>query len=276
MYIRKRVKKKRHFSKKHKILLLVLLGVVACLGTILFNKVVNDTRYPVVSSAPEPDHELRTVGGLEPTTKNRTIYPYSVIPGGVRDRDELATHISNDPVVNTHYKNFRVLLARLMRAPKARQVHVSYRLGNRVYWTAKTVRIPEGEILITDGNEVARTRCGNLISEDPKEPVSPEEPPIEVLETPIEKVDTIQLEKFADTSWQPQEVDPMDPFVPIPDPAIIHPYVPPKMTTILPRYYHPPRFRIPFHHIIVSEPGSLILIIAGLTVLLVLRLTWKN
>lgn len=256
--------------------MLILLGVCACLVTILFNKVVHNTRESMISGTPDSNRSPETAGGVLPAKEKRTIYPYSVIPGGVRDRDELETHMGNDPVVNTHYKNFKVLFAKVMRAREARRVHVSYRLGNQIYWTAKTVRIPKGETLITDGSETARTRCGNLISEEPKEPVSAEEPPIEILETPIEKVDTIQLEAFADTSLHEKKVDPMDPFVPIPDPAIIHPYVPPKPTAILPRYYHPPRFRIPFHHIVVSEPGSLILIFAGLTVLLIIRFTWKD
>jgi PEP-CTERM motif len=41
-------------------------------------------------------------------------------------------------------------------------------LRNRIFWTYKKILIPKGEVLITDGTNYARTRCGNRLSDVPK------------------------------------------------------------------------------------------------------------
>ena len=63
-------------------------------------------------------------------------------------------------------------------------MYVSYRLGDRVFWTAKTLKLAKGEAVITDGVNEARARCGNRLSPTPVEPVSPEQPPPQVFEAP--------------------------------------------------------------------------------------------
>ncbi len=258
--------------------MLCLLGIAACLGTILYNSAVKNSDVAGIFNATDTDRPSERVANLLPAKSKRAIYPYSVIPGGVQDREELVASVNRDPVVNAHYSNFKVRLARTIKSEQARYVHVSYRLRDRIYWTAKTVKIPKGEALITDGKEYARTRCGNQISEEPRKPVSAEEPPIEMLEAPmVPKVDTVELETFVDTGWKPRELLPLDPSIPIAGPALITPYTPVKRNDILPRYYHPPRFRLTRRPpIIVPEPATLLLLIAGLTVLIVTKFTWKK
>lgn len=106
---------------------------------------------------------------------SRPVYPYSVIPHGIESAQELQTAIHHDPVVSAHYSDFRVSAARSIRLTRERQFFVSYRVGNQVYWTKRKIALHAGELLLTDGTHLARTRCGNRLSEIPATPTSPSE-----------------------------------------------------------------------------------------------------
>ena len=95
----------------------------------------------------------------------RKVYPYSVIPGGVESAADLKNSVLHDPVVAKHYEDFAVERTRVVRLNQNRSLYVSYRLGNRVFWSRKPMMLPKGETVITDGEHVARTRCGNRLSE---------------------------------------------------------------------------------------------------------------
>src|ERR1700758_1586215 len=114
-----------------------------------------------------------------------SVYPYSVIPGGVYSATQLRTALRRDPVVAAHYRNFQTHSGQLIRLASERHVYVSYRVAGRIYWTRKKVTLYAGETLLSDGTHLARTRCGNRISEVPAEPTSPSEPPSEVLNPPV-------------------------------------------------------------------------------------------
>jgi hypothetical protein len=94
----------------------------------------------------------------------RVVYPYSVLSGGVWSRAELARRLAGDAVAAAHYRGFRTAAARVERLSSARRAYVSYRIDNAVYWTRAPVVIPAGEAVITDGENVARARCGNRLS----------------------------------------------------------------------------------------------------------------
>ncbi len=121
------------------------------------------------------------------------VYPYSVIPGGVRDADDLRRATQHDRLVWQHYLNFQYEHARLVRATEAREVYLSYRLRNHIYWTRKRMRLHPGELLLTDGKITARTRCGNQVSEVPKAEVSEEEPSEDVLDRPVARLEAPAL-----------------------------------------------------------------------------------
>src|SRR5258708_2114366 len=116
------------------------------------------------------------------------VYPYSVIPGGVRDVADLQEHAARDYVVRRHFAGFNYQRAHLVRSGTSREVYLSYRLRDRVYWTRKKVRLLEAELLITDGTITARARCGNQIPETPKPEVSDEEPAAPVLDEPVREI----------------------------------------------------------------------------------------
>jgi hypothetical protein len=54
--------------------------------------------------APEVAAEVSPKAGLSP----RPVFPYSVVPGGVRDAQELQKAAATDPVVGKHYSDFRI------------------------------------------------------------------------------------------------------------------------------------------------------------------------
>lgn len=112
----------------------------------------------------------------------RRIYPYSVIPGGVESVRELRSALAHDAVAARHYQGFDVSKARLIRLTQDRETYVSYRMGNRVYWTSKKLKLRKGETILTDGRHDARTRCGNRLSNTPSKETSPKEPSPEEME----------------------------------------------------------------------------------------------
>ena len=113
-----------------------------------------------------------------------TVFPYSVIPGGVRDASELRSAAAKDVVVAEHYSDFRIARAHTIRLDRPTAMFVSYRMNNHVYWTRNRMTIPAGETLISDGESYARVRCGNRLSPIVALPVSIAEPPAEKLDTP--------------------------------------------------------------------------------------------
>ena len=115
----------------------------------------------------------------------RPIYPYSVIPGGAAEVEELKQAIARDPVVAAHYAEFAIDNARVERLTRPRLAYVSYRIGNSVFWTRNRIALKSGETILTDGVRGARTRCGNQIADEPG-PVSPLEPPETVLDSPVQ------------------------------------------------------------------------------------------
>ena len=117
------------------------------------------------------------------------VYPYSVIPGGVKDSEDLRYAALRDYIVRRHYARFDFTHARLLRATEAREVYLSYRIRDSVYWTRRKVRLHPGELLLTDGKITARARCGNQISDTIQPEVSNEEPDVDVMDHPVLAVD---------------------------------------------------------------------------------------
>ncbi len=121
-----------------------------------------------------------------PSKNVRPVYPYSIVPGGIHDPKELESVFEHDPVVAAHYRGFDFRRARVVQLTQDRTVYVSYRIAGRVYWTTKRVLLHRGEKVITDGKMTLRTRCGNQVSETPRQEVSPHEPSIAKMERPIQ------------------------------------------------------------------------------------------
>jgi hypothetical protein len=116
-----------------------------------------------VALRPRPPEAARTP---------RKVYPYSVIPGGAYSGEELALARRVDRVVAEHYADFEPAAASLRALPADAYLYVSYRKGDKVYWTANKRRIPKGEMVLCDGQHLARGRCGNRLSAVPQFPIA--------------------------------------------------------------------------------------------------------
>jgi hypothetical protein len=112
------------------------------------------------------------------------VYPYSVVDGGVHSVQELQSAIWRDPVVARHYSNFKLDRARVIEATADGDFHVSYRIGDEIFWTKKRLKVAKGEKLITDDTNFTRTRCANVLSEVIPGKTSPAEPTPQVFDTP--------------------------------------------------------------------------------------------
>ena len=120
------------------------------------------------------------------TESRQVVYPYSVVPGGVRSPEELHQASLRDHVVGRHFSGFDFRRARVVELQQPKLVYLSYRMGNKVFWTKKQVHLRRGEKLISDGVISARTRCANQVSATPQNAISAEEPPAEAFEDPYE------------------------------------------------------------------------------------------
>jgi PEP-CTERM motif-containing protein len=157
-------RKSERFIPVHRLAWLLLISFavgVACFAGLHHHQVqpIAPAAQSVASSFLIPSPEVAL------DQSQRTVYPYSVIPGGVHNVAELKSAMGNDPIVEAHYVEFQVARLRVVRLDRARSLHVSYRIGNRIYWTRGRMNLAKGETVITDGVLMARTRCGNLAAD---------------------------------------------------------------------------------------------------------------
>lgn len=211
---------------------------------------------------------------------SRPNYRYSVIRGGAYSTQELTFARLRDPIVDGHYSDFERSKVRFVHAASQRSVYVSYRLNDKIYWTRRPVHLAQAEMLITDGLHEARARCGNRISETPREPIAPEEPPMATLDdlepppvewTAMADAPLILPEVFPTPT--PVELAVAEPVVvplvePLPRPYPIRPSVPGVIPwddrpPIPPRPpYYPPTYPTP-------EPSTAILLAGALAAMII-------
>ncbi len=133
-------------------------------------------------------HGLRAMNGLELTPdyrSGRQVFPYSVVPGGLRNLRDAEVSIDSDPVVALHYRDLHIENLLLRRTATAMDVFVSYRVQNAIYWTSRRIHLAKGELVLVDGKNMIRARCGNRIAFElpPAASKAPSiEPPPEVFE----------------------------------------------------------------------------------------------
>jgi hypothetical protein len=99
----------------------------------------------------------------------RKVYRYSIVPGGVYSPEELTRARRVDAVVAAHYADFG-RSARVGKLATDMYVYVSYRKADKVFWSTKKHRVCAGESVLTDGTNMARTRCGNRLSVTAQQP----------------------------------------------------------------------------------------------------------
>ena len=122
---------------------------------------------------------------LQTVEAKRRVYPYSIVPGGAWNVEQ-AKRAMTDPAVRDHYAAFN--LKNLKQAVLTADLYgyVSYRFGDKVYWTSNKLHLKAGETVYTDGQHIARGRCLNCYSEHPMMPVRVHEPTEAVLDMSVE------------------------------------------------------------------------------------------
>jgi hypothetical protein len=118
----------------------------------------------------------------EPRHPSRKVYPYSVIPGGVYTTTELADAAADDPTVAEHYADVTPTAMHVKVVDEVREAYMSYRIGDRIFWTKRMLPLREGERILSDGDVAIRARCGNRLSDVPRAPTSDVEPTAEEFE----------------------------------------------------------------------------------------------
>ena len=144
--------------------------------------------YPYLETDPSdaPSGGARAPIGLEDQLRRgiRPVFPNSVVAGGAYSTAELRAAAQSDSVVATHYKGLRLDRFQPVRLAHARMAHVSFRVGSQIYWTKNRVTIRPGEVVLTDGDNKIRARCGNRISDLPQFPALPGEPAEKTMDEP--------------------------------------------------------------------------------------------
>lgn len=140
------------------------------------------TRLRVRSRQPAAPLAYRTVVVEHQVT--RKVYPYSIVPGGADDV-RTAKRAMLDPAIHSHYASFDLSQLREVTLATNMSGYVSYRWGDKIYWTSKKLTLRAGEKVFTDGTHIARGRCLNCYSALPMSPTRPHEPTEAVLDAPV-------------------------------------------------------------------------------------------
>jgi hypothetical protein len=162
------------------VLFILALGVAIYLGAA--RHLPNLEPVPLSATLTSPALDATPAAARVPF--ERDTYPYSVIDGGAANVEELKAAMARDPVVAAHYVGFAIDRTHVEQLTQPRLAHVSYRIGNSVFWTRKPVVVKAGETVLTDGLHVARTRCGNQLADRPAQ-VSPMEPAPGAMDAPL-------------------------------------------------------------------------------------------
>ena len=94
----------------------------------------------------------------------RAVFKYSVVPGGVRSQAELEAAAKRDPLVRRHYQGIHFDNVKETHLDHDMQAYVSYRVKDKIYWTQRKLNLHKGELVLTDGKNMVRGRCGNRVS----------------------------------------------------------------------------------------------------------------
>jgi hypothetical protein len=115
----------------------------------------------------------------------RKVYPYSIVPGGAENVRQAKVAMA-DPAIRAHYAGVDLAQLKEVKLTTNLSGYVSYRWGDKIYWTRKPLTLRAGETVFTDGTHIVRGRCLNCYSARPMLPVRPTEPTEKVLDTPVE------------------------------------------------------------------------------------------
>jgi hypothetical protein len=209
----------------------------------------------------------------------RPVVPFSVIPGGVRDPHELEASMVADRVVRAQYEHIRLRGLAVVRLERPTLMYASYRVGDQVYWTRHKLQLAEGELVLTDGVNTIRARCGNMLARElplQRQAEPPSDPPPEVFEAGIPALRPVAVPEMAQTDEPLTTADVPDlPALDGPPPSYPH-TLPLAPVASSPSYWPPvvvppiycctkrqPPEQPPIHPAETPEPGTIVLLATG-------------
>ena len=162
--------------KQFQYVLLVLLSLVLSSSCSRETKTENQVAARFYAVEAEPNYQA--------DLSKRQVFPFSVVPGGTITKEEVKAKVAADPTVREHYKGIDFDKLKPFRLTRPAMGYVSYRIGNKIFWTSQRLYLKPGEILLSDGISMLRGRCGNRVSLIPMGPVRKGEPSQAVLDLP--------------------------------------------------------------------------------------------
>ncbi len=199
---------RRAAARRRRRLTRVLIGATGAVSFALTLFVMHRLDRVAAPAVANTSAQVRTAQAAAPAAAPaHPIFRYSIVPGGVHSPQDVVAAMERDPVVKAHYASVRPLALRVEPLRDTMQAHVSYRVGDAVYWTKRTLTLRAGEPVLTDGSMTIRARCGNIISMEPMAPALENEPAPPVFD--------LNIQPFA-PSGDPFSLDPPpDPEIPI-------------------------------------------------------------
>jgi hypothetical protein len=166
--------------------------LVGVLGVVSISLAVGVVRHDISQSGRNPrrlavpsDRNIVYRRSVVLVEETRKVYPYSIVPGGAPNVDE-AKLAMNRPDVRSNYANMDFAKLHEVKLASNLSGYVSYRFGEKIYWTAKKLTLRAGELVFTDSTHIVRGRCLNCYSAVPMLPIRPNEPSENVLNTPVD------------------------------------------------------------------------------------------
>jgi hypothetical protein len=139
--------------------------VVICIWTVLFAGVF--TAFHGRHQKPRPV----AVFSEHPTAESAPCvsYPHALVTCGVRSSDDFETARQTGPGLASHYADVGFVRPAVLKSDE--WDYASFRQGDRIVWTPQPILVRSGELVLRDryGNTI-RARCGNRLSEMPREP----------------------------------------------------------------------------------------------------------
>ena len=167
----------------------LVIGVLSVASASMAVGVIRNQRPQIYRTAQKllvrPARKIVYQRSLVLEEETRKVYPYSIVPGGAATVDEAKFAMSRAEV-RANYADFNLAMLREVKLSAPLSGYVSYRYGEKIYWTAKKLTLRAGETVFTDGVHIARGRCLNCYSAFPTLPTRPNEPTEKVLDTPVD------------------------------------------------------------------------------------------
>ena len=198
--------RRRHYRRSiHRALfagLLVVLSALLLMAVSAVSDLVAELRSATPVEAPAPPQMPIGEPVRQPQRPERPVFRHSVIPGGAYTPEELKAALDRDHVVAEHYSGIDVGTLRAEILSEDRIVHMSYRIGDRIFWTRNAVRLKKGETILTDGVSSIRARCGNCVALAPMTPSADDEPDEMEFDALTEDPGVVQSQSFPPLGYE--------------------------------------------------------------------------